>query len=599
MRHKWRTIAQVVVALILIGFFTGGVLYYLFPVQVSLLAARARSYVLSLNAPPGTTKTESNPAYKSAAVAETQPPAASPPGTDWPSYNRTLTSERYSPLGKINTKNVGRLKVLCTYDTGQRVAFESGLIMADGALIGTTEFDTFSIDPATCALNWRTREDYPPAFLPVNRGAAYMDGVLFRGTQDGRVLAYDFKTGGRLWATTIADATLSESVPAAPIAWNGLVFVGNAGGDYKGGKGHMYALDAKTGKIVWEFFLVPRAAGDAVRGPPGSSPLDASSWKSPSGMPISGGGAWTSYTLDPQTGRLYVPVGNAAPDFEVGVREGEDNFTDSVLVLDAKTGAYKDDFKLLRIDWHDWDASNPPALIDTAGGKRLLAVAPKDGYLYGFDIADNKLIYRVPATTIENVDMPFSPDRDVHFCPGSTGGDEWNSPAFDPLTNLILVGEVDWCTTVRAQTDEELRDQSQGQPWMGERSFNPFDLAGKQSRADGYWSGWIYAIDADTGVWKWRLKANYPVVGGITPTAGGIVFVGDVGGNFYALDAVSGEKLWGRKIGGPIAGGVITYSANGAQKVAVATGFTNPVWPTEVATAKIVVLGLGNAGTDR
>ena len=109
---------------------------------------------------------------------------------------------------------------------------------------------------------------------------------------------------------------------------------------------------------------------------------------------------------------------------------------------------------------------------------------------------------------------------------------------------------------------------------MGERAFNPFNALGKQARADGYWSGWLHAVDADTGVWKWRLRSNYPIVGAVTPTAGGIVFFGDVGGNFYVLDAANGERLWGQKIGGAIGGGVITYTANGAQKVAVATGFT-------------------------
>jgi PQQ-like domain/PQQ enzyme repeat len=163
---------------------------------------------------------------------------------------------------------------LCTYDVGQFAAFESGLIMVDNALIGTTEFDIFSINPATCAENWRTHEDYPPSLLPANRGAAYMDGMLFRGTQDGRVLAYDFKTGKRIWQTTIADAKRGESVPSAPIAWDDLVFVGNAGGDYKGGKGRMYALDAKTGKIVWEFFLVPRAEGEVTRGPHAAQHVD-------------------------------------------------------------------------------------------------------------------------------------------------------------------------------------------------------------------------------------------------------------------------------------------------------------------------------------
>lgn len=106
------------------------------------------------------------------------------------------------------------------------------------------------------------------------------------------------------------------------------------------------------------------------------------------------------------------------------------------------------------------------------------------------------------------------------------------------------------------------------------------------------WAGWVYATDADTGVWKWRAKSNYPIEGGITPTAGGVVFFGDLGGNFYALDASSGQKLWGRKIGGAIAGGVITYMAGGEQKVAVATGLANITLPTDVGTGKIVVLGL-------
>src|SRR5262249_3169590 len=95
-------------------------------------------------------------------------------------------------------------------------------------------------------------------------------------------------TGKRLWEATIADVKKGEDVPAAPIAWEGLVFIGNAGGDFKGAKGHMYALDAKTGKIVWQFFLVPKTEGDTVRGPEGTSPLDTSTWKNMPGAPISG-----------------------------------------------------------------------------------------------------------------------------------------------------------------------------------------------------------------------------------------------------------------------------------------------------------------------
>ena len=550
-----------------------------------------RGEILSLFAPRGAVATETNPNYKGAAApAPAAPP--SPAAADWPSYNKTLTSERFSDLGQINTKNVAKLKVLCTFDTGRLTAFETGLIMVRGALIGTTEFDIFSIDPATCAENWRTHEESPAYILPTNRGAAYLDGMLFRGTQDGRVLAYDFTTGKRLWEATIGDVKKGEDVPAAPIAWQGLVFIGNAGGDFKGAKGHMYALDAKTGKIVWQFFLVPKTEGDIVRGPEGASPLDSSTWKNVPGAPISGGGTWTSTTLDPASGLLYVPVGNPAPDYDNSVRQGNNLFTGSVVVLDARTGAYKNHFQLVARDWHDWDVSNPPALFQTRGGKKLMAVMPKDGFLYGFDRADNKLLYRTPVTRIENAEEPFSTEKDVHFCPGAAGGGEWNSPAYDPVTNFIFTGQNDWCTTVRLQTRDEVVASPIGQPWTGEKSLNPFNVFGKFSRADSVWAGWLHAVDADTGVWKWRLKSNYPIIGAVTPTAGGLVFFGDMGGNFYALDAATGQKLWGKKIGGAIGGGVITYAVNGAQKVAVATGYVSPAFPTEIRRAKVAILGV-------
>jgi alcohol dehydrogenase (cytochrome c) len=590
----------IAVVLAVLGGAAGAALYYVYPVQVSTDAGLTRNYFISWSAPPGTLTTELNAAYKAPAAPAT-PRAAEAPGVsgDWPSYNRTLTSDRYSALSEINTKNVSGLKVLCTYDVGQLASFESGLIVVNGTLIGTTQFDIFSLDPATCAENWRTHEDYPPSLLPANRGAAYMDGMLFRGTQDGRVLAYDFKTGKRVWETTIGEAKLGESVPSAPIAWDGLVFIGNAGGDFKGGKGHMFALEAKTGKIVWEFFIAPKVEGDAVRGPLGTSPLDTSTWKNAAGIPISGGGLWTSYTLDPKTGLLYVPAGNPAPDFVAAVREGENLFTDSVVVLDAKTGAYKQDFKVVPKDWHDWDVSNPPILSQTMGGKQLMSVTPKDGHLYGFDLANNNLLYRVPVTRVEDAAAAFSASTEVHFCPGAVGGAEWNSPAYVPQTNLILTGEVEWCDTVTPQGVDSLRSVAVGQPWAGMATWNPFNMFGKVARTEGHWAGWLYATDADTGVWKWRAKTNYPLLGGTTPTAGGIVFFGDIGGNFYALDASSGEKLFGQDLGGAIGGGVITYDAGGTQKVAVATGFTLLAWPTKIVTAKVVVLGLSNGAANQ
>jgi len=589
-------------ALVVTGAAAAGTLYAYWDQAVPAVGM-VINYFRSWSAPSGTTTTELAAASKDAGTVALSAPAAAllPNATagNWPSYNKTLTSERYSQLSQINTKNVSKLKVLCIYDTKQYTGFEAGLIMMNDALIGATEHDIFSLDPANCHENWRTSEDYKPATLQgVNRGAAYMNGLLFRGTQDGRVLAYDFKTGKRIWETTIADPKLGETAPAAPIAWNGLVFIGNAGGDNKGVKGRMYALDAKTGKIVWEFYLVPKIDGDPIRGPQGATPLDMSTWKNASGTPITGGATWTSYTLDPVTGQLYVPGGNPAPDFATGPREGENLYSGAIVVLDAKTGAYKNHFKRVPKDWHDWDVSTAPALIQTKGGKKLLSVAPKDGHLYGFDLATNTMLYRTPVTRIENADAPFATGKAVHFCPGTLGGAEWNGPAYDPYTNLILIGEVDWCTTVTLQNDEQIQEVKPGKPWSGMATINPYHTYGTPD-SFGNWAGWIYAVDAETGIWKWRLKSNYPIESGMTPTAGGIAFFGDMGGNFYVLDAANGQRLWGQKIGGAIGGGVITYIANGAQKVAVATGFTSILWPTEVVTGKIVILGLGDASASQ
>ncbi len=184
------------------------VVYRSFPYQSALFAGLARNYIWSWSAPAGATRLEVNPAYHAVSHAASAPLPAAPPAknpgyyaeasasasfsaapanpTDsWPSYNRTLTSERFADLGEINSRNVDRLKVLCTYDTKEYVSFESGLIVVDGALIGTTFSDIFSIDPATCAENWRTREELAPQLLSANRGVAYLDGMLFRGDTTG------------------------------------------------------------------------------------------------------------------------------------------------------------------------------------------------------------------------------------------------------------------------------------------------------------------------------------------------------------------------------------------------------------------------------
>src|SRR5262245_28576879 len=113
-----RKLLIIAAALIVIGAVAAGALYLAYPVQVSTFAGLTRNYLISWSAPPGTTTTEMNAAYKGATPVA-PPPLPGATAGEWPSYNRTLTSERFSPLSEINIQNVSKLKVLCTYDTGQ------------------------------------------------------------------------------------------------------------------------------------------------------------------------------------------------------------------------------------------------------------------------------------------------------------------------------------------------------------------------------------------------------------------------------------------------------------------------------------------------
>lgn len=507
---------------------------------------------------------------------------AATPG-DWPSYNRTVTSERFSPLNQITAGNAAQLKVVCTYDTGESTAFQSGLVQVDGALFATTEHYTYSINPDTCALNWKVREEFKDGYLGSQRGVAIEAGRVFRGATNGTIYAYDEKTGASLWRSQIADQDKGETVPASPIVWNGLVFVGNAGGDNRGVKGRMYALDAATGKIVWEYYLVPKTANDPSRGPQATGSPATASWNNAPGVEITGGATWTSYSLDPAAGELYVPGGNPAPDFAKNLRKGENQYAGSVIVLDAKTGAYKRHFSIVPEDFHDYDVSSAPALFTSKNGTDLMALTPKDGFLYAYDRKTNKRLYKLPMTTQFNTTAKLSP-KGTRFCPGTQGGSEWNGPAYDASHDSIITGQVDWCSTVNVDDDDTIKSVAATQSWSGAKGG--FGKNDPQSK----WAGWLTSSDAVSGKQRWKFKTPNPIIGGVTPTAGDVVFVGDMGGNFYVIDSGTGKTLFKQNLQGAVGGGVITFDTGAGQKVAVSTGMQSKIWPTPKATAQIQVL---------
>ena len=496
---------------------------------------------------------------------------------DWTGYNRTLTSERFSPLNQITPGNVANLKQVCAFDLGEGGNFQCGIIVAGNTLYATTDTNTFAIDPATCQQKWKHHYEKPtPEGLRVNRGAAYSDGKIFRGVNTGNLMALDANTGQLLWESKMADPEKGESVPAAPIAWDGMVFIGQAGGDNKGVRGRMMAFNQADGRQLWSFDLVPLTGPGSDTWPPSTEE-----------NPRTGGATWTSYTLDPASGLLYVPVGNAAPDFDLKARPGLNLYTDSIVILDAKTGAFKEYYQLTPNDFHDWDVAAAPALIKTTGGKNLFVAGGKDGILHAVDPSQKREIYRTPVTTIENADAPFSGEKVMHFCPGVQGGVEWNGPAFLPTANLIFVNSIDWCYSLKL-FPQNLKGKP-GKPFSGGTSVaEPFGTVDPKDK----WKGYVTAVNADDGSVKWQYQSPTPMVAGITTTGGGLVLTADLNGDALAFNAADGKLLWKQNTGAPVGGGVITYLAGGKQYVAIATGLTSQSWKTKAGNAKVVVYAL-------
>jgi alcohol dehydrogenase (cytochrome c) len=471
--------------------------------------------------------------------------AAGPADTDWPSYNGTVNGQRYSLLDQITAQNVASLTEVCRLQVDDSGTFQAGLIQIDGTLYFTNAHDTLAVDATNCTLRWRhVYKSEQEDVFQINRGVAFANGKLFRGTPDARLLAIDAATGKTLWQQQVGDPGQGEFFSSAPIVWQGLLITGAAGSDW-GIRGRIMAYEQENGREVWRFFTVPRG-----------KETGAETWKDWKSARYGGGGSWTTYTLDMASGEVFAPVGNPAPDFTPAHRPGANLFTDSMVVLDARTGALKWWHQMLSNDGLDLDLAAAPMLYWNSRGEPMVTMGSKDGYLYGVNRETHERVFKTPITTIKKPDRaPTS--KGVHGCPGPLGGVEWNGPAYDHLTKQIVVGSVDWCAVFKSDEVEFIPGQ--------------FFTGGKYEQ-DEIRSGWVNAVDPDSGAVRWKYRADAPVVAGVTPTAGGVTFTGDMGGNFLALESATGKELLKTKTEGALAGGVITYARGGTQYVAFTSG---------------------------
>jgi len=505
-------------------------------------------------------------------LSETAEPKADSPDTQWLGYNGGYDATRFSPLTQIDTRNVVQLKEVTRFKIPETLSFQCGPVVVGDTMFITTVTSTYAINARTGKQRWvRTIKPTTQMIGTPVRGVAYADGRLFRGTMDGHVLALDAKTGDVLWDTASVDPKAGEYYTAVPVVWNGLVLIGNSGSDM-GGTGHLRAFDAGSGKQIWNFDNVP------------ASGLGADTWPNDPNKIKAGGGVYSSFALDPDAGVVYAPVGNPGPDFVKDYRSGDNLFTCGVVALDAKTGELKGYHQFVKNDFHDWDVAASPILFTSKDGKQMVAAACKNGYLYGLSRDLKDQLIKTAVTRMENTDAPLTKEG-TRFLPGTQGGTNWYGPSYSPPLNTLFVPTIDWATTIKLGGPDDLKKEP-GKPFVG--SSNAFGDQDPKSQRFGH----VAAVDADTGKVRWKYDADTPIVASVTPTAGGLLLTGDTQGNFLAFDADNGHILFKKALHDAIGGGIITYMLGGKQYVAIAGGMKNGIVQTESGPAWVAIFAL-------
>ena len=485
---------------------------------------------------------------------------------NWLYHTHDYSGARYVALDQINAGNAGQLRPTCVFQAGDDGTFQTGPIVYQGTMYITTQRATVALNATNCRPQWR--HTWIPRNREIwgnNRGVAIKDGYVVRGTSDGYLLALNAGTGKLVWAVKAADAGEGETFSMAPLIYEDLVLIGPAGSE-NAISGWVGAFRLHDGSPVWKFQTVP-----------GATAAGSQSWGNPKGIKLGGGSVWTPFSLDAKKGELFVAVTNPAPDLAANLRPGENLYTNSVVVLDVRTGKLLWHRQMVRNDSHDWDLTQVSPLFQAkAAGResRLVATVGKDGILRAVDRDNHEVVYSTPITTIKNADAPVT-NAGVVACPGVLGGVAWNGPALHPELNMLYVNAYDWCTKF---TSAETVRHIPGHLYMG----GTFEMA-KDSQ------GWLTAMDASTGTVKWKYRSARPLVSAVTATKGNVLFTGELGGDFLAVDARNGSVLYRFYTGGGIGGGVVNVRGRRpAVRGAVMSGRPSPFWMTELAGAPTV-----------
>jgi quinohemoprotein ethanol dehydrogenase len=543
------------------------------------------------------------------------------PEQDWITNGGTVFNQRYSPLDEITPSNVSDLKGVWRIHLGSateaKYSGEAQPLVHDGiAYLSTGASDVFALDVESGETIWKYEGKLFDEITTVccgwtSRGVAIGDGFVYLGKLDGKLVALDADSGKEVWSVAVGDWRDGETITSAPLYYDGLVVTGMSGGEF-GVRGRVVAYDAQTGKEVWRFHTIP---GPGETGHE-TWPRDNDAWKH-GGAPV-----WQTPAVDPELGLLYFSTGNTAPDFDGSSRKGDNLFANSIVALDAKTGAYRWHFQQVHHDIWDLDSPSPVVLFDLEVDGKLrhaLAEPSKTGWVYILDRTNGKPLIGIDekavpqelrqhtsatqpfpvgdsftpqSITVEEaarlrkaraaaakeaggedklsrpkwdyvnqgrIFTPFWGQTGVISRPSTIGGTNWPPSSYNPQTGYLYVCSAD---AVSIFTSSEVEYDpvkiETGDDFLGS-AFNAPD--GSLVR------GTFTAMDMRTNKIAWQKQWDHSCYSGSVTTAGGLVFVGHNDGRLIAYDARDGQQLWEFQTGAGANATATVFENDGKQYV--------------------------------
>ena len=491
---------------------------------------------------------------------------------DWLLWRRTYDAYGFSPLDAINRSNVDDLRVAWSWSlpTGPN---ESTPIVHDGVLFIYGYGDEVqALDAATGDLLWQYSRRLPRGTAPsVKRGMSLYGERLYVPTSDAHIVALDARTGRVVWDKPVVDREEGYRMTGGTLVARGKVMVGTTG--RAGGGNYIVALDAETGEVAWRFATI------AQPGEPFGN-----SWNA---LPVeerNGGSVWIPGSYDPVNNLAFFAPGNTYDTGPLRDLVSQPGVTNDALYLDSTLALNPDTGELV---WHfqhqangqwdlDWAFERQIIQLPVNGElKRLIVTSGKQAifdlleadtgkYVSSIDLGLQNLVTAIdPVTGAKTTDPTLLPgDGETKMvCPHVSGGRGWMPTSYDARSKVVYVPIVEACMDLVPVPDGERGSLSSGVRW----TVRP------RPESDGNY-GRLEAVNLETGETTWIARQRAPQTTGTLVTAGGLVFAGALDRRVAAYDANTGDQLWQTRLNEVPSSAPISYAAGGKQYIAWIVG---------------------------